>query len=153
MFVFVIFCLYLQIPINPISISNAWPWHTTTFFLICHDYKMTQKTLKYCILSSIVHTFLHWKWCWNIPWNIHGMGLRWLLWWIKMQWLILVKLFLKNRNNFFFQKSLWNSGAHYNRMHIILNKIRYISLHSLKPIWSSPFWHHIINCLKRRNHM
>ncbi len=21
----------------------------------------------YCILSSIVHAFLHWKWCWNIP--------------------------------------------------------------------------------------
>ncbi len=23
--------------------------------------------VNYCILSSIVQTFIHWKWCWNIP--------------------------------------------------------------------------------------
>jgi hypothetical protein len=40
-----------------------------------------------------------------------------------MQWLIMVELFLKNKNkNIFFQKSMWNSGAHYNCVHIILNK-------------------------------
>jgi len=57
--------------------------------------------------------------------SIHGRlqrkGLRWLLWWINLQWLNLVKLFL----NFFCQKSLWNSVAHYTCIRIILNKIRY----------------------------
>ncbi len=28
----------------------------------------------YCILSSIVHTFLHWKWCWNIPCALYMEG-------------------------------------------------------------------------------
>ncbi len=36
-----------------------------------------------------------------------------------------MKLFLKNKNNFFGQKLLWNSGAHYTCMRFILNKIRY----------------------------
>ncbi len=40
--------------------------------------------------------------------TIHGMqsrkGLRWLLWWLILQWLILVKLFLKNKI-FFFAKN------------------------------------------------
>ncbi len=44
----------------------------------------------YHILSSIVRTFLHWKWCWNIPCTLYMEGsrervLRWLLWWINLQ--------------------------------------------------------------------
>jgi hypothetical protein len=62
--------------------------------------------------------------------TIHGRelrrGLRGVLWWIKLQELILVKLFLKNF--FFCQKSLWNSGAHYTHMQIILDKRQYISV-------------------------
>ena len=36
-----------------------------------------------------------------------------------------MKLLLKNKNNFFCQKSLWNSGVHYTCMRIILDKIQY----------------------------
>ncbi len=30
--------------------------------------------MKYRILSSIVRTFLHWKWCWNIPCTLYTEG-------------------------------------------------------------------------------
>jgi hypothetical protein len=44
---------------------------------------------------------------------------------MNFQLWIIVKLFLKNKINFISPKSLWNSGAHYTCMHIILNKIQY----------------------------
>jgi hypothetical protein len=86
--------------------------------------------INYHILLSIVHTFLHWKWCWNIPCTLYMEGswervIIWLLWWLNLQWLILLKLFLKNKNIFFCQKSLWNSGGHYTHMRIMLDKIQY----------------------------
>jgi len=28
----------------------------------------------YHILLSIMCTFLHWKWCWNIPWALYTEG-------------------------------------------------------------------------------
>ncbi len=31
-------------------------------------------SITYCILSSIVHTFLHWKWCRNIPSTLYMEG-------------------------------------------------------------------------------
>ncbi len=33
-----------------------------------------KKVYYYRILSSIVHTFLHWKWCWNIPCALYMEG-------------------------------------------------------------------------------
>ncbi len=57
----------------------------------------------YHILLSIVHTFLHWKLCWNIPVHytlkVAEKGFKMALWWLNLQWLILVKLFLKNLKN------------------------------------------------------
>jgi hypothetical protein len=56
----------------------------------------------YRILLSIVRTFLHWKLCWKIPCALYMEG-SWerLLWLIHLQWLILAKLFLKNKNIIF----------------------------------------------------
>ncbi len=47
------------------------------------------------------------------------------------------ELLLKNKDKFFCQKSLWNSGAHYTCMHIILDKIQYL-LSFLQNFFSSP---------------
>jgi hypothetical protein len=61
---------------------------------------------KNCILLSKVRTFFIENDAEIFIWHIiHGSlltkDLRWLLWWINLQWLILVKLSLKNKNNFF----------------------------------------------------
>jgi len=83
--------------------------------------------LKYHILLSIMGTFLHWKWSWNIPCTLYLEG-SWgrvklsLLWLINLQWLILVKFVLKNKKDC--QKSLWNLGLNYTSIHITLDKIR-----------------------------
>jgi hypothetical protein len=45
----------------------------------------------------------------------------------KLEWLILVKLFLKIKIKIY-QKSLWNSGAHYIHTYIILDEIPYLLL-------------------------
>jgi len=85
----------------------------------------------YLILSSIVHTFLHRKWCRNIPWNAWNVaekGFKIAFMMNKLAMIILFEFFLE-KNNFFCQKSLWNSGAHYTCMHYILDKIQYI-IHS-----------------------
>ncbi len=80
--------------------------------------------LNYCLLLSMVCTFLHWKRCWNIPCALYTEG-SWerVLWWLYLRWLFLLKLLLKNKNYFFCQKSLWNSGANFTCMRIILDKI------------------------------
>jgi hypothetical protein len=51
---------------------------------------INKKSCDYRILSSIVCTFLHWKWCQHIPCALYigwwlRRGLRWLLWWINLQ--------------------------------------------------------------------
>ena len=51
-------------------------------------------------------TFLHWKWCWNIPCALYMEGSLervedGFLRWINLRQLILVKIFLKNKNNFY----------------------------------------------------
>ncbi len=60
------------------------------------------------------NTVFNWEWCTlfyiendaeifpaHYMLKVAEKGLRWLLWWINLQWLILVKLFLKNRNKNF----------------------------------------------------
>ncbi len=34
----------------------------------------THRVVNFCILLSIVHTFLHWKWCWNISCALYMEG-------------------------------------------------------------------------------
>ncbi len=81
------------------------------------------------ILSSIVHTFLHWKWCWNIPahytWKVDEKGFKTAFMMDKLAMINYFEVILEKIKIFFCQKSLWNSGAHYTCMHIILDKIQY----------------------------
>jgi hypothetical protein len=101
--------------------------------------------MNYHILWSIVHAFFTLKMM--LQYSLrpkHGRklrrSLRWLLWWINLQWIILVKLFLKNIHNFF-TKNHWNSCAHYTIIRITLDKIWY-SPRATKN--ESPF-HHSLN--------
>ncbi len=83
-------CHFVNLPFCQLAILSAC--HFVNFVYVYH------------ILSSIMCTFIHWKWCWNIPCALYMEGswervLRWLLWWINLQLLlILVKLLLKNKN-------------------------------------------------------
>ncbi len=81
----------------------------------------------YRILSSIVHTFLHEKRCWNIPWILYmegtEKGFKMACMMKKLAMINFCEIILEIQNYFFWQKFLWNSGAHYTCMHIILDKI------------------------------
>ena len=97
----------------------------------------------YHILSSIVHTFLHWKWCWNIPCALYmrkctgftgytekGFTIAFMM--NKLAMIISFEIILKKINIFFCQKSLWNLGTHYTCTCMILDKILY-SVH--RQLW------------------
>ncbi len=61
----------------------------------------------------------------HYTWKVAEGGLKMAFMMNKLARINSVKLFLKNKNNYFRQKLLWNSGAHYTCTHIILDKIRY----------------------------
>ncbi len=94
--------------------------------------------LLYHILLSIVHTFyiendaeiflVHYTW------KVADIGFKMTFMLNKLAMINSWKIKI-----FFCQKSLWNSGAHFTRMHIILNKIQYFvvlcSVKIIKLIW------------------
>jgi hypothetical protein len=58
---------------------------------------------------------------------------------IILAMIISFEIILENKDNFFCQKSLWNSGAHYTCMHIILDKIWHVWLWYAVQL-ASAFW-------------
>ncbi len=77
---------FLCLTASPISLSSRF----TT--------KIPRLLIIYCILSSIVRTFLHWKWCWNIPlhytWKVAEKRFKMAFMMNKLA--MILKLFLKN---------------------------------------------------------
>ncbi len=78
-------CNYLQSIFNQTlftkDIKNAKGWSLGLFrSMICENeggraQRSQSKSLSsYRILLSILHTFLHWTWCWNIPCTLYMEG-------------------------------------------------------------------------------
>ncbi len=59
----------------------------------------------------------------HYTWKVAEKGFKMASMKKKLSMINSCELFLKNKINFFHQKSLWNSGVHYTFMHIILDKM------------------------------
>jgi hypothetical protein len=79
--------LYRHLWCNSMCLIHAWS------FACMHPLYLVMISVvgaySYRILSSVVRTFLHWKWCWNIPCALYiegsyERGFRWLLWWTNL---------------------------------------------------------------------